>query len=175
VFHHQSAVDVSQLPTGSYLVRRNLASMDGYLVFDDTDTQVYRFKNHLSFPNQRWTMVDAGGADVATLVRPAMHIHPTFTVSRSGHPDVTIRKAGFAPIDETWRIEGDDSGDIDIHGDVLNHEFTFTKGGETVGTTTRRWVSIADSYALQANGMDPILAIAAAVGIDSVEHEADRR
>lgn len=172
---HESAhpVDSSELPAGSYLVRRNLASLDGYLVFDNTGTQVYRFKNHLSFPAQRWTMVDAAGQDVATLVRPPMHIHPTFTVSRAGHPDVVIRKAGFAPVHESWRIEGDQGGDIDIAGDLLDHEFTFEKNGQTVGTVTRRWVSIADSYALQAMGIDPVLAVSAAVGIDSVEHEGE--
>lgn len=181
MLHHVSAhresshpLDVSQLPTGSYLVRRNLASLDGYLVFDDTHTQVYRFKNHLSFPAQRWTMVDATGADVATLVRPPMHIHPTFTVSRVGHPEVVIRKAGLAPVHETWRIEGSEGGDINIAGDLLNHEFTFEKDGQTVGTVTRRWVSIADSYAVQATDLDPVLAVAAAVGIDSVEHEGQR-
>lgn len=174
MFHHQTAPDVSQLPTGAYLVRRNLASVEGYLVFDSTDTQIYRFRGHVSFPSQRWTMQDAGGNDVATLVRPPMHIHPTFTVSRPGRSDVTIRKAGFAPIHESWRIEGAEDGDVDIQGDVLNHEFTFEQDGRPVGTTTRRWISITDAYALQVGGMDPVLAIAASVGIDDIEREHNR-
>jgi uncharacterized protein YxjI len=75
---------------------------------------------------------------------------------------------------ETWRIEGAEEGDIDLHGDVLNHEFTFEHAGQVVGTTTRRWISLTDAYAVQANGMDPVLAIATAVGIDSVENERNR-
>src|SRR5690242_18795076 len=78
-------------------------------------------------------MLDAGGSEVAVLVRPAMHIHPTFTVSRPGRSEVTIRKANFAPVMETWRIEGAEEGDIDLHGDVLNHEFTFEHAGQVVG------------------------------------------
>ena len=100
-----------------------------------------------------------------------MHLHPTFTVLRPGRHDVTIRKATFAPIMETWRIEGSEDGDIDLHGDVLNHEFTFERDGRAVGTTTRHWISLTDAYAVQANGMDPVLAIAAAVGVDAVESE----
>ena len=61
MFHHQSTPDVSQLPTGAYLVRRKLGSIEGYLVYDDFDTQVYRFKGHLAFPGQRWSMVDGAG------------------------------------------------------------------------------------------------------------------
>jgi uncharacterized protein YxjI len=173
VFHHQSAPDVSRLPTGAYLVRRNMVSIEGYLVFDSTDAEVYRFKGHLAFPAQRWSMLDAGGSEVATLVRPPLHIHPTFTVSRPGRSDVVIRKASFSPVLESWRIEGAEDGDVDLRGDVLNHEFTFEQDGRAVGTTTRRWISLTDAYAVQVAGMDPVLAIAAAVGIDSVERERE--
>src|SRR6478735_1505539 len=82
VFHHQSTPDVSQLPTGAYLVRRKLGSIEGYLVYDDTDTQVYRFKGHLTFPGKRWSMVDGAGTDLASMVRPPLHVHPMFTLSR---------------------------------------------------------------------------------------------
>ena len=174
MFHHQSAPDVSQLPTGAYLLRRNLASIEGYLVYDSTDAHVYRFRGHLSFPAQRWSMHDAAGTEVATLARPPLHVHPTFTVSRPGRSDVVIRKASFAPVREAWRIEGAEEGDIDLQGDVLDHEFTFTQDGHAVGTASRRWVTLTDAYALQLAGLDPVLAIAACVGIDSVEHEHDQ-
>ena len=35
-----------------------------------------------------------------------------------------------------------EEGDIDLHGDVLNHEFTFEQDGRTVGTTTRRCTTV---------------------------------
>jgi len=72
---------------------------------------------------------------------------------------------------ESWRIEVAEDGDIDLRGDVLNHEFTFERDGQAIGTTTRRWISMIDAFAVQASGIDPVLAIAAAVGIDSVEQE----
>jgi uncharacterized protein YxjI len=174
VFHHQSAPDVTDLPTGAYLVRRKLSSIEGFLVYDHTDTQLYHFKGHLAFPGQRWSMLDATGTEVACLLRPAMHIHPTFTVTRPGRTDVVIRKANFAPIKESWRIEGAEDGDIDLRGDLLNHEFVFERNGQAVGSTTRRWISLTDAYTLQVTDMDPVLAIAAAVGIDSIEEDRQR-
>lgn len=56
---------------------------------------------------------------------------------------------------------------------MLDHEFTFVAGnGRTVATASRRWVTLTNAYAVHASGLDPVLAIAAAaVGIDSVEHE----
>ena len=94
---------------------------------DSTGARIYHFKGHLAFPGQRWSMLDATGAEVATLVRPPLHIHPTFTVSRAGRCDVVIRKSVFAPMMESWRIEGAEDGDVDLRGDMLNHEFTFAR------------------------------------------------
>ena len=170
MFKHQSAPDVSALPTGAYLLRRNRASIEGYLVFDAMDVQVYRFKNHLSIASARWTMLDAAGTEVATMVQPPMHLHPTFRVARAGHPDVVVRKASFAPVHETWRLEGGEDGDIDVQGDILDHEFTFVAAnGRTVATASRHWVTLTQAFTVQASGLDPVLAIAASVGIDAAE------
>ena len=75
MFRHESVPDVSHLPTGTFALRRKLASIEGYLVYDATDTQVYRFKNHLAVATARWTMVDAAGDEVATLVHSVEHVH----------------------------------------------------------------------------------------------------
>ena len=100
-----------------------------------------------------------------------MHIHPNFTLRRPGRTDVTVRKANFMPVNETWRIEGAEDGDIDINGDIVDHEFTMVDGsGATVATVSRAWVSIRDAYGLQVGAMDPVLAIAAVVGIDDAEN-----
>jgi hypothetical protein len=54
-------------------------------VDDSTGARIYHFKGHRALPGHRWSMLDTTGAEVATLVRPPLHIHPTFTVSQPGH------------------------------------------------------------------------------------------
>jgi len=119
-------------------------------------------------------MVDGAGTDVAYMVRPPLQVHPMFTLSRPGRADVVIRKSNFSPIRESWRVEGAEECDIELQGDAINDEFTVEKDGQAVGTTTRRWISVADAYAVQVVGMDPVLAVAASVGIDFIEQERDR-
>lgn len=175
MFHSHSSSSADQastdLPPGTFVVHRRLGTIEGYRVDDAAGQEAYRFKGHFTLVGQKWTMSTPDGAEVADLARPPMHVHPTFTLSRPGRPDVTIRKTGFAPVHETWAIEGDAGGVVEIHGDMLNHEFSFQRGAVTVGTTTRRWVSITDAFAVQVQDMDPVLAIATAVGIDAIQHE----
>lgn len=169
--HHDAAPDTPGLPPGAYLMRHKMTSIEGFLVFDGGGNQLYHFKGHLAFGKQKWSMLDASGAEVAQMERGAMHIHPNFTLRRPGRTDVTVRKANFMPVNETWRIEGAEDGDIDINGDIVDHEFTMVDGsGATVATVSRAWVSIRDAYGLQVGAMDPVLAIAAVVGIDDAEN-----
>lgn len=170
--HHDAAPDTSGMPPGSYLLRRKLASIDGFLVFDSNGAQLYHFKHHAAFGKERWTMHDASEAQVAELVRPAMHVHPTFVLSRPGRADVTIRKSNFMPLKETWRIEGSEDGDLDVAGDIADHEFTVVdQSGRIVATATQSWITLTDSFGIQVDGVDPVLVIAGAVGIDVIDHE----
>lgn len=117
-------------------------------------------------------MHDASEAQVAELVRPAMHVHPTFLLSRPARTDITIRKANFLPLKETWRIEGSEDGDLDVSGDIADHEFTLVDAsGQVVATATQNWITFTDSFGIQVDGVDPVLVIAAAVGIDVIDHE----
>jgi uncharacterized protein YxjI len=100
-------------------------------------------------------------------------------IRRSRCPDPGVPTSSYESrtsrrLCESWRVEGAEDGDIDLQGDVLNHEFTFEKDGQAVGTTTRRWISVTDAFAVQVVGMDPVLAVAASVGIDFIEQERDR-
>lgn len=174
--HSQSSADPTStaLPPGTFVVHRRLGTIEGYKVDDASGQEVYRFKGHFTLVGQKWSMIDSNGTEVAHLARPPMHVHPTFTLSRPGRPEVTIRKTGFAPVHETWAIEGDAGGDVEIQGDMINHEFSFERAGTIIGTTTRRWISITDAFAVQLEGLDPVLAIATAVGIDAIQHEDNR-
>jgi len=116
---------------------------------------------------RRWDGPGVHGASSAACTSD-VHAVPT------RRADVVIRKSNFSPIRESWRVEGAEDGDIDLQGDALNDEFTVEKDGQAVGTTTRRWISVADAYAVQVIGMDPVLAVAASVGIDFIEQERDR-
>lgn len=159
-------------PSAHFLVRRKVASYDSYTVTSDDGTTVYAVKFHMHLSKLTWTFVDASGAEVATLVRPPMHAHPTFEVDRPGHEPVTVRKANFMPVRETWKVEGTELGDLDVSGNTTDHEFVVTDpSGATVAEASRKWATVLETYAVRCTGMPPELAAATAVAIDVVEHQ----
>ncbi|MFL6291089.1 MAG: LURP-one-related/scramblase family protein, partial [Thermoanaerobaculia bacterium] len=63
---------------------------------------------------------------------------------------------------------------LEAQGDFLDHEYTFTRGGEPVAQVSKRWLSIRDSYAIDvAAGEDDVLLLACAVVVDMACHKEE--
>jgi uncharacterized protein YxjI len=165
------STNASEIPAGTFVVKKHLGTFESYRVSDANGNQIYHFKGELAIAKQKWAMLDASGAKVAELVHPKLHVHPTFTLDLPGQPEIIIRKADFNQVNENWRVEGSQFGDLDITGNISDHEFTLIDStGTTVATASRKWVSMTGAYGVEVNGIDPILALAAVVGIDATEH-----
>ena len=64
--------------------------------------------------------------------------------------------------------------DLQAEGDFLDHEYRFTRGGQTVATVSKQWFTWTDTYGVEiADGEDDILILASTVVIDMVCHSDD--
>jgi len=62
--------------------------------------------------------------------------------------------------------------DLEAKGDFFDHEYEFMRGDRVVGTVSKRWIALTDSYGIDvAAGMDDALILACAVVIDLCCHE----
>ncbi len=54
-----------------------------------------------------------------------------------------------------------------IDGDLFSHEFTIDRGGHTVATISKRWLTLTDSYAVEVSpGEDDVLVLAGVLALD---------
>ena len=161
---------------GSFVVKRTSAiglkgMSESFHVTDESGSPVLEFKYSMHMGSQEWHVLDTSGAEVANMQRHA-HVHPQFDITRPGRPDVTVRKANFMPVSETWRVEGLEGGDVDVSGSITDHEFTFTnQTGAVVAQSSRQWVSVHETYGVRVSGMDAVVALCAAVGMDVIENQ----
>ena len=64
---------------------------------------------------------------------------------------------------------------MEISGDLLGHEFTIERDGQTVATISKRWLSVTASYAVEvAPGEDDVLILASVLALDlAIDAEHD--
>lgn len=161
------------MSTSEYVLHRKLASLNSFDVTDADGAHAFGVKYHLEgVTKASWTLTDAGGATVGKLIRAGFHVHPTYTLERPGHGEVTISKSNFMPVQETWRAAGTELGDLDVSGNLVDHEYSITApDGTTVGQASRAWVTIHETYGVRVDGIDPVVVLATAIAIDVIEHD----
>jgi uncharacterized protein YxjI len=61
-------------------------------------------------------------------------------------------------------------------GNLFDHEFTIGRGGQTVATVSKQWLSMRDTYAVQvAPGQDDLLILASVLALDLAEDQERRQ
>jgi len=99
--------------------------------------------------------------------QPVLHV--------DGKDVAEVRKHLFTAFGDRFTIDVHGAGEMEIDGDLLSHEFTIGRDGQTVATVSKRWLSVTDSYTVDvAPGEDHVLILASVLALDlalDAEHD----
>jgi hypothetical protein len=83
-------------------------------------------------------------------------LRPTYEIRVGGEKAAEIRKHLFTPFRDKFTIDVPGSDDLEMKGDLLDHEYVIEQDGDEVAAVSKRWLTIRDTYAVQiAAGIDP--------------------
>jgi len=88
--------------------------------------------------------------------------------------DLALSRAGRYAADrlrERWTVKVEDGPDLDVQGNVVDHEYTIERGGDRVAEVSKRWFRVRDTYGVEiAPGENDILILTTAAVIDTMAH-----
>jgi uncharacterized protein YxjI len=117
--------------------------------------------------HHRVILQDPAGREAGRVHRKLAALHPTYEISLGGNDVAEVRRHLFTPFGERFTIGVRGGGDMDIDGDLLSHEFTIQRDGQTVATISRRWLTMTASYMVDvAPGEDDLLILASVLALD---------
>jgi uncharacterized protein YxjI len=115
---------------------------------------------------------DPEGREVAQVQRKLVAMRPTYQISIAGQEAAEVRKRLFTPFGDRFTIDVPGPDDLEMEGDLFDHEFTIGRGGQTVATVSKRWFSMRDTYAVEvAAGQDDLLILASVLALDLAEDQ----
>jgi uncharacterized protein YxjI len=142
---------------------RNEAGEDVFFV----DGKAFSFGDQLSFR-------DMQGKELAFIKQKLLNFAPTYEIHRGGKVVAVVKKKLFALIHHRFTVDVPGPDDLEANGSFTDHEYTFTRGGRTAATVSKRWFSWTDTYGVDvADGEDDILILASSVVIDMACHPDD--
>ena len=118
---------------------------------------------------------DPAGREAGQVHRKLTALRPTYEITIGGKNVAEVRKHLLTPFGERFTIDVHGVGNMQINGDLLSHEFTIDRDGQTVATISKRWLTMTASYAIDiAPGEDDRLILASVLALDlamDAEHD----
>jgi uncharacterized protein YxjI len=160
--------------TVRYRMRQRLISIgDDYWIEDDAGHRVFKVDGKAMRIRETLHFDDADGNTLLKIQERKLRVRDTMEIEDAdGRTVATVRKALVSPLRHRMSVSVDDGPDLDIHGNILQHEYSIRSDGATVAEVTKRWFRIADTYGIEiAPGQNHILILAVATAVDSMAHD----
>jgi uncharacterized protein YxjI len=156
-----------------YLIREKFFRLgEDSDITDESGRIVYHVDGKVFTLHNTMVMRDPAGNEVATVRKHLISITPTFEVTRGGDEVATVRKKLLHLFGDRFTVDIPGPDDLEIHGNLLEHEYTVKRGGEVVATISKRWISLTDTYGVDiAPGQDDALILASVLALDVAEDQ----
>ncbi len=140
---------------------------EGQKVFK-VDGKVFRIRKTLVFE-------DIKGKKLCQIQERLLTIRDTMVIAGpDGEQMAVIKKALIAPLRDRWSVRVKDGADLDVQGNIFDHEYSIKQGRDKVAEVSKKWFAITDTYGVEVDpGQNDILILAVAIAIDMMAHDDD--
>src|SRR5215469_16097865 len=144
-----------------YVIRERLFRLgEDSDITDEAGQPVLHVDGKVLSLHNRLILRDPAGREVGQVHRKLAALRPTYEITLDG-TDAEVRKHLLTPFGERFTIDVHGAGGTQISGDLLDHEFTIDRDGQTVATISKRWLRATASYAVEvAPGENDLLILA---------------
>jgi uncharacterized protein YxjI len=157
-----------------YQMRQRLVSIgDDFWIETDRGERAYKVDGKALRLRKTLNFEDPQGHVLARIQERVARVRDSMEVEDAdGDRLAMVKKAVISPVRDRWSVQVRGGPDLDVQGNVLDHEYTFTDGRTTVATVSKKWFRMADTYGVEiAPDQDPIAILAATVAVDMMAHE----
>jgi uncharacterized protein YxjI len=156
-----------------YQMRQKLISIGGdFWIENERGERVYKVDGKALRIRKTLTFEDLQGQELCTIQERLLHIHDTMEIeSPNGETLATVKKALITPLRERWTVHVSSGPDLEVQGNILDHEYTIEANGQKVAEVSKRWFRLTDSYGVEiAPGQNDLLILASTVAVDTMAH-----
>jgi uncharacterized protein YxjI len=154
---------------GMYLIKERFFDIgDDYDITDEDGRKVLHVDGKVLSLRDRLVLKDpATGQEVASVHRHLVSLRPTYEVTIGGEKAADVRRKLFTPFREKFTIDVPGPDDLEMKGDLFDHEFVVERGGREVASVSRRWFSLHGTYGVNiADGEDHLLILAGVLALE---------
>ena len=144
----------------------HIENEQGQKVFK-VDGKVLRVRDTLVFK-------DMQGNKLCKIQERMVRVKDTMKIEGpDGKELATVKKALITPLRDRWTVKVKGGPDLDVQGNILDHEYRIGEGRQKVGQVSKKWFRLRDTYGVEvAEGQDDVVILAVTVAVDMMAHKS---
>ena len=157
-----------------YRMRQKLVSIGAdYWIEDDQGERVFKVDGKALRVRQTLIFEDSHGKELLKIQERVARVRDTMEIEDpGGHTVATVKKALITPLRDRWSVVVADGPDLDVKGNIVDHEYTIEDDRSTVAQVSKKWFRVRDTYGVEVfDEREAVLVLAITVAIDALAHD----
>ncbi|MCI0439727.1 MAG: LURP-one-related family protein [Chloroflexi bacterium] len=157
-----------------YKMKQRMISLgDDFFIEDQRGRRVFHIDGKMLRLRDTLMFKDMQGNELCKIQERMLRVRDTMAIEGPGGNTIaTVKKALITPLRERFTVDMAEGGDIDVTGNILDHEYRFERNGRRVAEVSKKWFRIRDTYGVEIEpGQNDVVILAATVALDEMTHE----
>jgi uncharacterized protein YxjI len=157
-----------------FKMRQKLVSFgDDFFIEDEGGQRKYKVDGKMLRVRQTLDFQDLQGNTLCRIQERMLRVRDSMAIEGPGGEKLAeVKKALISPVRERWMVKIGDGPDLNIQGNLLDHEYEIEEDGRKVAEVSKKWFRVADTYGVEvAPDQNEILILAVTVAIDEMAHD----
>jgi uncharacterized protein YxjI len=158
-------------PEGTrYTMREKMFAIgDDYWIETEGGERAFKVDGKALRIRDTFVLETPSGDELFTIQEKKLSVRDKMEIERDGKTVATIKKALVSPLRDRYSISIENGEGMEAKGNIVDHEFKFERGGNTVAEVSKRWFRMRDTYGIEiAPDQDDALILACTVCIDQM-------
>jgi uncharacterized protein YxjI len=156
-----------------YQMRQKMVSFgDDFWIENEQGQKVFKVNGKALRVRQTLVFEDARGNELCKIQERMMRVKDSMEIEGpNGEQLAMVKKALISPIRDRWMVKIKNGPDLEVHGNVLDHEYSIGEGRDKVAEVSKKWFRLRDTYGVSIDpDQDDVIILAVAVCIDEMTH-----
>jgi len=156
-----------------YKMQQKIFSIgDDYWIENEQGDRVFKVDGKALRVRETMIIEDRTGAELCKIHQKMLRLRDTMEIERDGDTLATVKKAMITPLRERFSVDVRHGDDLEVHGNIVDHEYRIERGGDKIAEVSKRWFRVRDTYGIEVNpDQDDALILAVTACLDRMSHD----
>ena len=156
-----------------YQMRQKLVSIgDDFYIKNEAGQNAFKVDGKVLRVRDLLVFEDMHGKKLCQIQKRMLHIKDTIAIDDAdGNEIAKVKKAIITPVRDRWTVKIRNGPDMDVQGNILDHEYEIKEGRRKVAQVSKKWFRVRDTYGVEvAPDQEDVVILAITVALDNMAH-----